>query len=180
MKLYLLVGKARSGKNSFANILKKEWEMRGRKVCILKLTAPLYYYSYQYFGWDGKEETKDRTFLQKFGTEYIKNELQMDHFLLNRLLEDIHILNPFFDIGIITDGRLQEEVIELKKKFKDLEVIFVERPDFDNHLTKEEKAHITEQDLDSIVGIDEKIYNTSLEKLQKQAQKLVEEEEKRL
>jgi len=135
MKLYLIAGKARSGKNLFASYLKKELEKSGNRVCILKLSAPIYHYAYDHFGWNGKEEDKPRTFLQQMGIEYIQEELGKKEFLLNRLVEDITILDKFFDIGIITDGRLRTEIKALKEKYPSMITIHMMRPAYENDLT---------------------------------------------
>lgn len=116
MKLYLICGKARSGKNTLANLLKENLEKYNKKVCLLKITSPLYLYAKEYFSWDGNEDNKPRSFLQYLGIDLIKNKLKMNDFLINRLKEDIKILSEFFDIGIITDGRLKEELDELKRR----------------------------------------------------------------
>lgn len=175
MELYLITGKARSGKNHFADEMKKQFEKRGQKVCILKITSPLYHYAYDYFGWSGKEEDKPRSFLQQMGIEYIKEELKMPHFLLDRLSEDIMILNKFFDIGIITDGRLIEEIEELKRRYPDITTIHMTRPEYENDLTKEERNHITEKDLENYKNFNIKIENKNKKDLQEKAQKIVNE-----
>ena len=57
MKLYLICGKARAGKDTFAKLIKQEEEKNNNKVCILKLTAPLYSWAEDYFNYD-KENMK--------------------------------------------------------------------------------------------------------------------------
>lgn len=175
MELYLIAGCARSGKNQFASYLKEEWERRGKKVCLLKITSPLYHYACDYFGWDGDEKKKPRTFLQTMGIEYIKEELKMPDFLLNRLKEDVLILSKFFDIGIITDGRLKEEIQKLKEQYPSLITIHILRSSYDSDLTEKEKSHITEQNLIGYHAFDEEILNDSLENLHQHAQKIVAE-----
>ncbi len=177
MKLYLIAGYANSGKNYFAEMMKEELERLGKRVCILKITSPLYHYAYDYFGWNGKEEDKPRSFLQQMGIEYIKEELHMPDFLLNRLFEDIHILDKFFDVGIITDGRLLEEITKLKTKYPSLVTIHLVRKDYDASLTEKEKRHITEQDLKQYYDFDFEVLNCNDESLKMEAFRIVEEGE---
>jgi len=175
MKLYLIAGYAKVGKNYFANYLKEELEKRGKRVCLLRITAPLYHYASDHFGWDGTEERKPRQFLQQMGIEYIKEKLEMPHFLIDRLTEDIRILNSFFDVGIITDGRLQEEILELRKRYPELVVIHLKRKNYSSMLTMDEKKHITERDLEDYHDFDFEIENRNDSTLQEDAVRIIEE-----
>lgn len=175
MELYLIAGYARVGKNSFANYLKEAFERENKRVCILRISGPLYHYAYDYFGWNGKDKDKPRDFLQQMGIEYIKEELQMPHFLIDRMSEDIKILDKFFDIGIITDGRLKSEIIELKMRYPNIKTIHLKRENYDNTLTKKEEKHITERDLDDYDDFDFEIENKGYETLEENAEKIVEE-----
>ena len=168
MKLFLICGKAESGKDYFGNLLKEEYERDGRKVCILKITRPLYEYAKDYFGWDGDETTKPRELLQTLGIEVIREKLGKKRFLLDRLTSDIEILDSFFDVGIITDGRLIDELDYLRKTYPDLQIIRIHR-NKDNKLTEEEKNHITETDLDNPYQYDYELENTSVTALKKAA-----------
>ncbi len=178
MKLYLIAGYAKTGKNYFAEMLKQEFEQRKKRVCLLKITAPLYHYAYDYFGWNGKEEDKPRSFLQNMGIEYIKEELHMPDFLLNRLYDDIYILDQFFDVGIITDGRLQEEIIKLKNKYPSMVTIHLLRKDGLSFLTDTEKEHVTERDLEEYQDFDYVVFNKGDHTLKMEAEKIVLEGEK--
>ncbi len=160
MKLFLICGKAESGKDYFGNLLKEEYEKAGRKVCILKITRPLYEYAQHYFGWDGKESSKPRTLLQELGIDVIKDKLGKKTFLLDRLIGDIEILDNFFDVGIITDGRLIDEFDYLKEMYPEIQIIRIHR-NKENKLSKEEKSHITETDLDNPYPYDYELENTS-------------------
>ena len=166
MKLFLICGKAESGKNTFAELLKKEYESIGKKVCLLRITAPLYNYVRDYFGWDGKDNDKPRKMLQELGIEVIKEKLGMKTFLLDRLVDDIKILDNYFDVGIITDGRLIDEFNYLKELYPEMQIIRVYR-NVENKLTKEEKEHITESDLDKEYQYNYEVLNTSKKNLEK-------------
>jgi len=171
MKLILICGKADSGKDAFGEILKEEFNSHKRKACILKITAPLYRYAKDYFGWDGKDSTKPRDLLQELGIEVIKEKMGMTTFLLDRLKDDIKVLDNYFDVGIITDGRLISECEYLKKNFNSVKIIKLVR-NKDNNLTSKQKKHITETDLDNDYEFDYVVENTSKEKLIEKAKEI--------
>ena len=71
-KIFILSGKARSGKTESAKIIENYYK---EKKCI---TISFAYYLKDYIkritGWDGSENTKPRELLQKLGIELIKNK----------------------------------------------------------------------------------------------------------
>ena len=96
MKVFVIGGKARCGKNTFGEYLKEQLKDYGYKPCIMHITEPLYGYD-----WDEKEDEKPREFLQKMGIEIIREKMGKKNFLLTRLMEDIDILRNFFDVFIL-------------------------------------------------------------------------------
>ena len=66
--IYLVGGKARSGKDTISDFMQKELEKDGKKVCRLQVSSYIKYYAQKYFGWDGSEETKPRELLIELGT----------------------------------------------------------------------------------------------------------------
>ena len=138
-KIFILSGKAKSGKNYVADIISDYYKN--------SIQISYAYYLKQYIkkitNWDGKEETKPRDLLQSLGIDLIKkidNEL-----LIRRVMEDIKVYSYFFDVIIITDARLKEEIDIPKKLFKCITIRINGR---DNDLTINQKNHITETDLD--------------------------------
>ena len=178
MKIYVIGGKAKAGKNTFGDLLREELKDYGYKPCVMHITAPLYSFARNYFEWDGNENTKPREFLQKMGIEIIQQKLGKKDFLLKRLEEDIEILKEFFDVFIITDARLIREFEELKKKYPDVVTIKLERKNYKDDLTEEERAHITETELDQYEDFDYIIENNVLDDLQTSAMELVRNEER--
>ena len=100
MKIYVIGGKAKSGKNTFGEYLREELKEYSYKPCVMHITEPLYGYARNYFEWNGNDRDKPREFLQKMGIEIIKEKMGKKDFLLNRLYEDIEILSNFFDTFI--------------------------------------------------------------------------------
>ena len=75
-------------------------------------------YLKDYFGWDGLEDTKPRKMLQELGTDIIREKMNMPNFHIDHLTDDIKVLSNFFDIFIVNDIRLPEEIEILKSRFQ--------------------------------------------------------------
>ena len=147
-KIYILSGKAKSGKDTVADIIEKFY--KNKKVIKLSYAYYLKDYLKRMNMYD--EENKPRSLMQDFGQNLLRKI--NPNFLINRLLEDIEVFSYFYDIIIVTDARMKDEIMLPKKKFNNIKTIRVIRNNYDNGLTEEEKANITETDLDDFVGFD--------------------------
>ncbi len=177
-KLYFIGGNARHGKTTFASFIKNEYEKNNKKVAILHYSKYIKEYAKDYFGWNGKEETKPRDLLQMLGTDIIRKKLNKKLFFINRLHEDIDILSYFFDILIIDDLRLKLEIEYARKKFKNAVIIKIIRENFDNKLTLEQKKDLTEVNLDNYLNFDYIIKNDgTINDLYKEGLKIINQEE---
>jgi len=160
-KIFIISGKARSGKTETAKIIENYYK---EKKCI---TISFAYYLKDYVkritNWDGSEETKPRELLQQLGIELIKNKID-NKLLINRILEDIEVFSYFYDIIIISDARLVDEIESIKNKYKNSISIRIIRNE-ENNLTENEKKHITETDLDYYKNFDYVITNNYYEEL---------------
>ena len=177
MKLYVIGGKAKSGKNTFGKFLREELKNYGYKPCVMRITNSLYSYAENYFEWNENNDEKPREFLQKMGIEIIQEKLGKKTFLLDRLREDIEILNEFFDTFIIVDARLKKEFDYLREKYDSVVAIKLERETTTNILSDEERNHITEKDLEDYDKFDYKLKNTSIIDLKQQAKEIIIKEE---
>ena len=107
----------------------------------------------------------------------IKEKMGKKTFLLDRLFEDIEILNNFFDTFIITDARLIYEFESIRNKYDDVITIKIVRDNYDNELSEEEANHITEKGLDNYEDFDYIVHNNSLDDLENSALEIVRNEE---
>lgn len=174
MKLYLICGKARAGKDTFARLIKQEEEKNNNKVCILKLTAPLYSWAEDYFNYDKEKDEKPRELLQTLGYDILQLKLKKKDFLLDYLITTIEVLDNYYDVGLITDGRLVHEIEVLKEKYPNIKTILLTNKK-DNKLTNKEKNHQTEIDLDDYKDFDYIVENKDMESLKLEALKIVED-----
>ena len=174
MKLYLICGKARAGKDTFARLIKHEEEKNNNKVCILKLTAPLYSWAEDYFDYDKEKDEKPRELLQTLGYDILQLKLKKKDFLLDYLITTIEVLDNYYDVGLITDGRLVHEIEVLKEKYPNIKTILLTNKK-DNKLTNKEKNHQTEIDLDDYKDFDYIVENKDMESLKLEALKIVED-----
>lgn len=164
MKLYVVAGKAKSGKDETANIIKKIY--KNKKV--LKYSSTKYLKDYVKMI-KGEYEEKPRDFLQELGFE-IKEKYP--NFFIDRIKEDIDFLSDFYDIIIVTGVRLTKELDFFKNNYN-ATLIKIER-NIDNGLTEKQKNDITELDVDNYLNYDFIIRNSgSLEELEKNVIKIV-------
>lgn len=155
-KIYILTGKAGSGKNVAASIIKEYYELNNIKTIELAYASYLKEYIKKITNWDGNEQTKPRELLQQLGVELIKNNIKKN-LLIERITDDIKVYSYFFDVIIITDARFEEEIEEIKKISDKVTVINIEGKE--NNLTEQQKKHITETALNDYNKYDYKIKN---------------------
>lgn len=179
MKVYLISGPARNGKDTIANFLEDEYVRRGYKVRRTQISKYLKMYIKDYFGWDGSEETKPRDLLQKLGTDIIREKLKKERFFVDRTIEDIDILSHFFDVMIISDIRFPLEITGIKEAYDDVVSINVKRINFETELTGKQQNHKTETALKDFKDYDYNIINDTLEKLEKDVIDIVCKEEEK-
>ena len=170
-KIIILTGKAQSGKNATANIIKKHFEKQNKKTVIISYAKYLKDYAKEIINWNGKESTKPRDFLQQLGVELIKNQID-ENMLINRIKEDIKVYEYFFDVIIISDARFKDEI----ENIKNANTVVIKIKGKENKLTNNQKQHITETALDDYSKYDYIIENkTTKQNLKKQIENLMEE-----
>lgn len=172
IKLYLVGGKARHGKDTFSSYLKEAYEENGKKVIVTQLSKYIKYYAREMTGWNLTEEDKPRELLQQLGTEVIREKLGKENLFIDRMIDDVEIFSCFYDAVIVSDVRFKKEIDGLKEAFPDAIAIKIFRPNFDNGLTEEQKKHRTEIDLDDYDKFDVNITNITLDGLKEDARKL--------
>lgn len=163
MKVYIIAGKAGSGKNTTANYIKNYYESLNKKVVITEISKYLKIFAYEVLNWDGQRETKPRAFLQQIG-DFVRHEEFNEDFFINRFLEDLKIYEKFVDVVIVADARLPREIDLIKDKCHGISIEIINKFN-DYELKGTEKLHETETALDSYNNFDYVIYNQTLDKL---------------
>ena len=172
IKIYVLSGKAKSGKDAVSKIIANYH--KNKKCISLSYSYYLKDYIKRIAGWNGSEETKPREMLQQVGIELIRNKIN-DRLFIERLLEDIEVFSYFYDVIVITDARLVEEVELPKQRLDNVVTIRINRENIDNNLTLEQKDHLTETALDNYSNFDYIINNNkTFEDLEKEVLKIME------
>ena len=175
MKIYVICGKARHGKDTTALAIKKAYSEK--KVINLSYGSYIKEFARNISDWDGSEETKPRELLQHLGTEVIRNNIDKD-FFIKRLCNDIRVYSYYFDVITISDARFPDEILTPKKLFDDVITIKVVRDNFETSLSDDEQKHSTETALDNFNDYDYVIENNgSIEELDEKVKTIVKEVE---
>ncbi len=176
-KIFLIAGQARTGKDETLKIIKDYYEKQNKLVVNLGYADYIKNYAQKITNWDGKDETKPRELLQIIGTDIVRNQINKE-FFINRICEDIMVYKYFFDVIIISGARFPDELDIPKNKFKNVTIIKMERPNYENKLTERQKMHITEHALENYENYDYLITNNGdLKDLEDKVHKMIEEVE---
>lgn len=174
IKLFILSGYARSGKDTVSKLIQAYY--KDKKVINISYGHYIKDYAKRVSDWDGSEDTKPRELLQQLGIELIKSQID-DKLFIRRILEDIKVFSYFYDIIIIDDARLIDEIESIKNIYPNSINIRIIRENYDNGLSKQQKEHLTETSLDDYNKFDYIIYNTSYDILNLEVKKILEEVE---
>ena len=173
--VFILCGKARSGKDTVAEYIKKFYEEKNKKIVVLAYAFYIKEYAKKITSWDGTDDTKPRDLLNIIGTDIIRKNID-DLFFVKRMIEDINVYQYLCDGIVISDARFPIEINMIKQKYKNVYAINVIRPDFNSELSSEQKNHIVEMSLNNFDSYDFEIVNDgSLDELKKKVYKQLEE-----
>lgn len=174
--IYIICGKARYGKDTVASIIRNIYEEQGKRAVNLQYSAYIKEYVKKIYKWDGNDETKPRDLLDQVGTKVIRGKID-NLFFVKNICNDIKVYSYYFDVITISDTRTKEEVDVPRKVFDKVVAIHVERPNFDNKLTDEQKQYFTEVDLDDYDNYDYRIVNDgTIADLELKVKEIVEKE----
>ena len=145
-QVILISGKAESGKDYTAELIKEELENANQKVLILHFADLLKFLCTKFFAWDGKKNKKGRSLLQETGQRvrsYDKN------YWVDEVCKIINIFKNDFDYFIVPDTRFENEINIPKQEFgENVQVIRIIRDNWQNQLTQEQRNEISETALD--------------------------------
>lgn len=172
MKVFLIAGKARSGKHSVAQSIKKHYNTLGQKTVITEYSKYIKLFAREMTDWEFGKEPKPRKFLQDMGT-FIRKNMDQPDFFMNRMLEDLKIYEKFFDNVIIADIRFPTEIEKIKTTYNNSYSIYIINEHGNYDLTSEESKHDTEHALDKYDDFDFIIVNDDIKKLDQKIQELL-------
>lgn len=142
MKILTISGQAQHGKDTTAQILKEKLEKLQYKILIIHYADFVKYVCKQYFNWDGNKDEKGRTILQYVGTDLARARRNTIWVEVAELF--ISVFGNDFDYILIPDTRFLNEINYLKDKGYNVTTIKVNRINFENSLTEEQRNHPSE------------------------------------
>lgn len=173
MRILAISGKARHGKDTFAEYVKERLEQDGHSVLITHYADLLKYICCKFFGWDGKKDDEGRVLLQKIGTDVVR--VQKPNFWVNFLIDILDMFPNEWEYVLIPDCRFPNEIIRFVQFGFDITHIRVVRPGFASPLTKEQRMHESETALDKTKPDYAIINDGTLEDLRTKSNEFVEE-----
>lgn len=163
MKIFIIAGKAGSGKGEVAKLINEFYIYKLQNNVITEYSKYIKEYAKELTEWDGISKNKPRDFLQSFGSKIRSYD---KYFFTKRMIEDIKVYSfANIDNVIIADTRLPEEIEKIKENYDNVYTICVENQFAPSTLTIEQQAHITEIALDNYDDFDYIVANDSLDKL---------------
>jgi hypothetical protein len=163
MKVCCISAKARHGKDTVGLILKEYLESKNKKVLIIHFADLLKFICKQFFGWNGDKDVAGRTLLQYVGTDVVG--AQRPGYWADFIVDFLKLFENEWDFVLIPDCRYPIEFLRMRAAF-DTVLLRVERPNFDNGLTEEQKKHPSEVSMDNYEPDELILNNGSLEELE--------------
>ena len=159
MRIFLIAGKAGSGKNEVAKIIKEYYIYKLQSCAITSYSKYIKNFALELTDWDGSEGNKPRDFMQQIGDKARDYD---PNFFVSNMVKDIAVYKNFVDNLVISDVRMPNEIDGINQFSQ-------------SKLTVEQQAHITERALENYEDFDYIIANDSLDKLKEKIFKYLEE-----
>lgn len=162
MRIFLIAGKAGSGKNEVAKLIKEYYIYKLEECAITSYSKYIKNFALELTNWDGTEGNKPRDFMQRLGDDMRKND---PNFLVSNMIKDITIYQKYVENVVISDVRMPNEIEEIKNSFENVYAFYIVNQFGSSKLTIEQQSHITEVALEDYPDFDYIIANDDLSKL---------------
>ena len=180
-KIYLLHAHAQSGKDTCANIMREEYEKRGKKVITIAFADYVRWSLEKYYGVKDYKTPEGRTLIQHFATDLVRKN---DPTFWGRTVADLlWAIQDDFDIVLIPDWRFHNEYSVMASRFGHSKIVpvLITRPgnEFTDNMTQEQRNHQSESELDNYQNFSYNILNEygKLEETTAQLVMMINEEE---
>ena len=162
MRIFLIAGKAGSGKNEVAKIIKEYYIYKLEECAITSYSKYIKNFALELTDWDGTDANKPRDFMQKLGDKIRAND---PYYFTSNMIKDMQIYEQYVKDLIVSDVRMPEEIEEIKENFDEVYAIYVVNQFGQSKLTLEQQLHITETALENYNEFDYTLANDTLESL---------------
>lgn len=147
-KLILVSGKANSGKDTTIDLMIEYLQEKGYRCTKLAFAKYLKDICKNHLGWSGEKDEEGRTMLQYIGTDIIRDKLGWNTFHVNRVCEDIKIIEDQYDFIFISDARFANELYFAKSVFLDkCTDLLIKRINLESSLDVKQLSHKSENAL---------------------------------
>lgn len=145
MKVILISGKARHGKDTLATMLQVKLADRGKRAKITHFGDLLKYVCKEFFDWDGNKDEAGRSLLQYVGTDLIRKK---DPNFWCRFIYEMCQYTDKYDYMIVADTRFMSEINQFPEACK-IRIGRIFKPYELYELNNAQSRHRSETELDN-------------------------------
>jgi len=171
MRIFLVAGKAGSGKGEVAKLIKEFYIYKLESCVVTEFSKYLKGFAKELTDWDGNPNTKPRSYLQELGDKIRSVDSK---YFINNMIDDLRIYESVVQNVIISDVRMPDEIEDIKLNYDNVYAIYVENQFSPSKLTVEEQAHITETALENYDEFDYILANDNIDVLKERVFKYLE------
>lgn len=175
MKIFLVAGKAGSGKADVARYIKEYYIYKLEDSVITEYSKYIKSFAKELTDWDGQSLTKPRSYLQKTGAELRKVD---PNYFTRRMIEDIDFYKNHVQNIIIDDVRMPQEIKAMYDSYDEVYSMYIVNQFSKSKLSIEEQTDITETALEDYHDFDITIVNDDEKTLKDKVFKFLEGIEK--
>ncbi len=171
MRIFLVAGKAGSGKNEVAKLIKEYYIYKRESCAVTHYSKYIKNFALELTDWDGTDANKPRDFMQQLGDKIRKNDPE---YFTSNMVRDIGVYEEVIDNLVISDVRMPNEIESIRENYDEVYAIYVVNQFGNSKLTIEQQSHITETALEAYGDFDYTLANDTLENLRERVFKYLE------
>ena len=160
MRIFLIAGKAGSGKNVVAKLIKEYYIYKVEECAITSYSKYIKNFALELTDWDGTDANKPRDFMQHLGD--VMREVD-ENFLVSNMIKDITIYQKYVENLVISDVRMPNEIDKIKVKLYGTENNLNEINDVNSYIDLKEYGIAGIYEVPLKLNVDENIYDYILE-----------------